>query len=278
MSPEREISNALKSDDPEALKQVLPRIRTSPRHDELIETILYETASNGFIECYKLVANEVFKRAIDLKSCMQIPPAIRACIRKNHRALADDLMTRILGMPHPEPRRLLMTCAFQCAVEAENTSIVKRVLDDDIPYPELQKAMRGAAQHCKIDVASLLLDDLMDEHKARDRAIAGKAWTEEIERTVRLSQAQCLMVGLSTAISVKAHEIAAFLLQPYLECLAEINPASHENFKKTEIFTSLADEVYLLIGRRECKKLLKTGIPVFAGTQIARCLRMDAMA
>jgi hypothetical protein len=278
VSPEREIINALKLDNPDALRKVLPKIRASPREYELIELILYETASNGYLKSYQLIAEQVFKRAVDVKSSMRIPPAIRASIRKGHQDVAEDLVTRILGMAHPEPKRFLMVCAFHCAVEADDTLIVERILNEDIPYAEFQKATNGAAECCSMEVVTLLLDDLLDEKKTLSRAgwIESKT-EEEIEHYIHLLQAQCLMTALCSAIRAKTHEVAAFLLQPYLECLENISPVSHENFNKTEIFTGLDDEVYLLLGREECKKLLAAGVPVFAGKRIDRCLKMDIM-
>ncbi|KAL3465256.1 hypothetical protein BJX64DRAFT_285798 [Aspergillus heterothallicus] len=272
MTPEREIFNALELDNPQSLAKVLPKIRTSTRHDELIELVLYETASKDYFTSYKLIAEHVFRYTVDLRGSMRIPPAIRASIRKGHVAIAEDLVTRILVLPHLEPRRFLLVCAFHCAVEAGNMRIVARILDEDLAYPELQKAMRVAAESCKLEVVSLLLDDLLEDDKARDRVIGGKAETEEeIERAVRASQAHCLMVGLCSAIRGKAHEVAAFLLLPYVECLEKINPVSHDQFKKTEIFTGIEDDVYLLLGREECRKLFTKGLPMFAGNQIARC-------
>ncbi|CEL06881.1 hypothetical protein ASPCAL10050 [Aspergillus calidoustus] len=278
VSPEREIINALKLDNPSALSKVLPKIRASPREDELIELILYETASNGYLKSYQLVAEQVFRHAVDVKSSMRIPPAIRASIRKGHRAVADDLVARILDMAQPEPRRFLMVCAFHCAVAADDTAIVERILREEILYAEFQKAMSGAAESCSMEVMTLLLDGLLDDEKTRSRAPWIQSKTEEeIQHNVHLLQAQCLMTALCSAIGAGAHEVAAFLLQPYLECLEDISPVSHENFNKTEIFTGLDDEVYLLLGREECKKLLAAGVPVFAGRRIDRCLKMDIM-
>ncbi|KAL3454260.1 hypothetical protein BJX65DRAFT_302045 [Aspergillus insuetus] len=278
VSPEREIIYALKLDNPDALRKVLPKIRPSPREYELIELILYETASNGYFKSYQLIAELIFKRDVDVKSSMRIPPAIRASIRKGHRNIAEDLVARIFGMAYPEPRRFLMVCAFHCAVEADNTLIVERILKEDIPYAEFQKAMSGAAECCSIEVMTLLLDDLLDDKKMRSRAAWIESKTEEeIQHCIHLLQAQCLMTALCSAISDKTHEVAAFLLQPYVECLENINPVSHENFNKTEIFTGLDDEVYLLLGREECKKLLAAGVPIFAGKRIDGCLKMDIM-
>ncbi|KAL3490300.1 hypothetical protein BJX62DRAFT_238280 [Aspergillus germanicus] len=246
VSSEREIINALKLENPDALRKVLPKIHASPREYEPIELILYETASNGYLKSYQLIAEQVFKRAVDVKSSMRIPPAIRASICKGHR----------------DPRGFLMVCAFHCAVETDNMVIVERILKEDIP----------------MEVMTLLLDDLLDDKKMRSRATWIQSKTEEeIEHCIHLLLAQCLMTALCSAIRAKTHEVAAFLLQPYLECLENINPVSHENFNKTEILTGLDDEVYLLLGREECKKLLAAGVPVFAGKRIDRCLKMDIM-
>jgi hypothetical protein len=190
ISPEREIINALKLDNPSALSKVLPKIRASPREYELIELILYETASNNYFKSYQLIAEQVFKRAIDVKSSMRIPPAIRASIRKGHRVVAEDLVTRILEMAHPEPRRFLMVCAFHCAVGADDTGIVERILQEDIPYAEFVKALSGAAECCSMEVMTLLLDDLLDDKKTRSRTAWIEVKTEEdIEHTIHLLQA-----------------------------------------------------------------------------------------
>jgi hypothetical protein len=167
-----------------------PQIRASPREYELIELILYETASNNYFKSYQLIAEQVFKRAIDVKSSMRIPPAIRASIRKGHRVVAEDLVTRILEMAHPEPRRFLMVCAFHCAVGADDTGIVERILQEDIPYAEFVKALSGAAECCSMEVMTLLLDDLLDDKKTRSRAAWIEVKTEEdIEHTIHLLQA-----------------------------------------------------------------------------------------
>ncbi|KAJ0413853.1 hypothetical protein BJY00DRAFT_319415 [Aspergillus carlsbadensis] len=264
VSPERELMNALKLDNPSALSKILPKVHVSPREYELIERILYDTASNGYFNSYKLIADQVFRKAVDVKSSMRIPPAIRASIRKGHCAVAEDLVTRILAMKNPEPRRFLMVCAFHCAVEADDTVIAGRILKEDIPYAEFLKAMSGAAASCSMEVMTLLLDDLLNDKKTRSRAtwIASKT-EQQIEHNIDLLRAQCLMTGLLSAIRAKAHEVAAFLLQPYLECLENINPVSHENFKKTDIFAELDDEVYLLLGRDE-----SAGVPVPLWTSV----------
>ncbi|KAL2812210.1 hypothetical protein BJX63DRAFT_432837 [Aspergillus granulosus] len=277
MSPEREIYNTLKLDDPQALREALLNIRPTIRKYDLIELALYEAASNGYFESYQLVVDWVLERAADIKWSMRIPPAIRASIRKGHHDIAEDLIMKVLALPCNNSRQLLIICAFQCAVQADYISIVKRILLENISYADLSKAMRSAAERCNIEAATLLLDDLLDMNKSRIRAIAGKTNAEEIEQNVRLSQAQCLMVGLSSAIKAKAHAIATLLLQPFLECLERINPVSHENCKKTEIFTNIEDDVHLMLGRKECKKFLESGIPVFAGKRVARCLKMDSL-
>ncbi|KAL2865295.1 uncharacterized protein BJX67DRAFT_383034 [Aspergillus lucknowensis] len=280
LSPDKEISNALKADNPEDLRKALPLVLASPRQSQLIQRILHQSATNGYVDCYKIIAPLVFTKIESLSSAMHIPQAIRSAIRGKHTAIAEDLLDGVLTLAVPDALRYITTCALHPAIEMGNTALVKRILGESILFPEVKKALVCAAANSQVDVAKVLLTDLLDETKAHPRALATLATSdkdkteEQIERMINFSQAQALAAGLLGSIKVNAHEVTALLLWPYLGVLAKIRPDTHERFNKKDIFNQIPDEVYVNLGWDDCNKLLESGIPLFVEERILRCLEL----